>query len=138
MAPVFRHGKGSFFSLTSATGGVINYSSGIDDCSLARKLDTPDVTTFGDNDKSYIVGLRDASFSVAGIFSSTHVKKLDALLGSTAGGAFVYGPEGTASGGRKYTGSSILTGYDVKSPVGGRVALTFSLQCSGAITSTSY
>lgn len=135
MAPLFRHGKGTFFSITSATGGTINLSSGIDSASLARSLDTAEVTHFQQNDKVYIPGLRDHTFSVSGHFSSTHTAKLDALIGSTSGGAYVYGPDGsTAAGRRKYTGSALVTGLTYDTPVGDKVSMSIDLQGSGAVT----
>ncbi len=138
MAPTFRHGKNAFFSITSATAGVVNLSSGLDDLKFSRKMSPAKVTHFGNNDEAYIVGLRDATITFTGIFSSTHAKKLDALIGSTSGGAFVYGPESTATTRRKFTGSSWLTGLDYEAPVGDKVKLSGALQVTGAITSTNF
>lgn len=138
MAPTFTHGKGAFFSVTSATGGTINFSSGLDDCTLSRQLDTAEVTTFGDNDRNYIVGLRGADFSISGHFSSTHTKKLDPLLGHSTIPQFVYGPQGTSSGSRKYTGGCIMTSLEYHSPVDDKVDMGIDFIVTGAITSTSY
>src|SRR5581483_2627322 len=138
MAPTFRHGKNAFFSVTSATGGTINLSSGIDDVKFSRKMNPADVTHFGNNDKNYIVGLRDTTLSLTGIFSSTPAKNLDALLGSTSGGTFIYGPESTATGRRKFTGSSWLTGLDYEAPVADKVKLALNFQVTGAVTSTNF
>ncbi len=96
------------------------------------------VTHFGQNDENYIVGLRDATIAISGIFSSTHAKKLDALIGSTSGGSFVYGPESTQTGRRKFTGSSWLTGMDYDAPVGDAVKMTLAIQVTGSITSTNF
>lgn len=138
MAPTFRHGKGGFFSITSATAGTVNLSSGLVDVKLSRKMNPAKVTHFGQNDENYIVGLRDATLSISGIFSSTHAKKLDALIGSTSGGTWIFGPESTASGRRKFTGSSWVTSLDYDAPVGDAVKLNFNLQVTGAITSTNF
>lgn len=138
MAPSFRSGKGAFFSITSATAGVINLSSGLDDASLARVAQALKVTTFGDNDEQYIPGLRDATISLSGHFASTYEEKLFPLLGSTSGGAWVYGPESTANTRRKYSGSSVVTGVTIGSPVGDKVHMSMTLQCSGAITATTF
>lgn len=138
MAPTFRHGKNAFFSITSATGGTVNLSSGVTDVKLSRKMSPAKVTHFGQNDENYIVGLRDATISLSGIFSSTHAKKLDALIGSTSGGTWIYGPESTATGRRKFTASSWLTGMDYDAPVGDAVKMTLNLQVTGAITSTNF
>lgn len=136
--PTFVHGKGSFFSITSSTGGTINLSSGIDDASFPRTVETAEVTTFGDNDKFYIVGLRDATISIAGHFNSSHAKKLEVLAGWSTQPTFVYAPEGTAAGSRKYTGKCILTSFEASGSASDKVSMSVDFQCSGAITSTNY
>ena len=138
MAPTFRHAKDAFFSLTSATGGTITCSSGFDDLALKRTVDTAEVTTYAEDDKVYLAGLRDGTIPFAGNFSSTHEKKFAALLGHSTRPTFIYGPESNSTGRRKYTGKSILTSLDVSSPIGGRIAVAGTLQLSGAITSTVF
>jgi hypothetical protein len=134
MAPNFKHGKGALFKMSDSAAATINYSSGLDDCSLSRQLETAEVTTFGDNDKNYIPGLRDSSFSVSGHWASTYAKKLDASLGWSTLLTWTYWPESTATGSLFFTGAGILTGYEVGASVGDKVNLSFSVQCSGAIT----
>lgn len=138
MAPNFYAGKGAYFSITSATGGTINLSSGLDNASLNRVAAALDITSFGDSDKNYIPGLRDATIKLSGIFASTYDDKLDALLGSTAGGSWVYGPSSTANNRRKKSGSSVITNYTIGSPVGDKVTMSIDLQVSGTITSTTF
>ena len=138
MAPSFRSAKNAFFSITSATGGTINLSSGLDDASLDRMANALDVTTFGDNDKNYIAGLRDANISLSGHFASTYEEKLYPLLGSTAGGSWVYGPESTSNTRRKYSGASVVTQVTIGTPVDGKADMSVKLQVSGAITATTF
>ena len=138
MAPNFRSAKNTFFSITSATGGTINLSSGLDDASLERVANAIDVTTFGDNDKNYIAGLRDATIPLSGHFASTYEEKLFPLLGSTAGGAWVYGPESSSNTRRKYSGSSVVTAVTIGGSVDGKVNMSLNLQCSGTITATTF
>lgn len=138
MAPSFRAGKGAYFSITSATGGTINLSSGLSDATLSRVAAALDVTHFGENDKNFIAGLRDATIKLTGIFASTYEEKLFPLLGSTSGGAWVYGPESTANTRRKYSGSSVVTNVTIGSPVGAHVSMSIDLQVSGTITATTF
>jgi len=138
VAPSFRAGKGAYFSITSATGGTVNLSSGLSDASINRVAKALDVTHFGNNDAAYIAGLRDATIKLSGIFASTYEEKLFPLLGSTSGGAWVYGPESTANTRRKYSGSSVVTNVTIGSPVGDKVSMSIDLQCSGTITSTTF
>lgn len=140
MAPTFKHGKGAVFYF--ATGGssasAVNLSSGTDTTDLERSVDKAETTTYGDNDKTYLAGLRDATIKYSGPFSSTHAKKIEAMLGNSTGGYFIFGPEGSASGSRKYKGSCIIESYKVGAPVGDRVSIEAGFQVTGAITSTSF
>ena len=138
MAPSFRSAKSGYFSLTSATGGVINYSSGVDNVSLSRSVQDLVVTSFGDNDHVRIAGLRDASVSVSGHFASTYEEKLSAALGHSTTLSWVYGPESTSNTRRKLSGSAILTGFTIGGSVDGKVDMSFDLACSGAITATTF
>jgi hypothetical protein len=138
VAPSFRSAKNGFFSLTSATGGVINYSSGVDNVSLSRSVQDLVVTTFGDSDVNRIAGLRDASISISGHFASTYEEKLSAALGHSTLLSWVYGPESTANTRRKLSGSAVLTGFTIGGAVDGKVDMSFDLACSGTITSTTF
>ena len=138
MAPSFRAGKGAYFSLTSATAGTINYSSGLDEASLERMAAALDVTTFGDNDEVYIAGLRGGTLSLSGHFASTYEEKLSALLGHTTTPQWIYGPESTSNTRRKLSGGGILTKFGIGAPVADKVSMSFDLQLSGAVTSTTF
>ena len=63
------------------------------------------------------------TLALTGMFSSTHAKKFDAMLGSTVGGSFVYGPESTVAGRRKFTGASVMTSLKYDAPVNGKVVM---------------
>lgn len=137
MAPTFKHGKGSFLSL-AITGSTVNLSSGLDDVTFTRNADTAEITTYGDNDRSYLVGLRDATANFSGHWSSTHETFLNARLGSTTALTMKFGPGGNASGARQYQAGVILTSLEVGAPVGDKVSLSGTIQVSGAVTSTAF
>jgi predicted secreted protein len=138
VAPSFRSAKSGYFSLTSATGGTINYSSGVDNVQLSRSVQDLVVTSFGDSDHVRIAGLRDGSISVSGHFASTYEEKLSAALGHSTTLSWVYGPESTSNTRRKLSGGAILTGFTIGGQVDGKVDMSFDLACSGAITSTTF
>lgn len=140
MAPVFRHGKGANFWLDNAAGSLIGLSSGVDDVTISRSLDTAEVTTFGDNDKNYIPGLRGATISVSGHFASTYAEILDALLGlSSASLSFEYSPDGSTAAARHLLkGECWMTGLEYGSPVSDKVGMSFDLLVTGAVTSTNH
>ena len=141
MAVAPRAGKGSQLAIDSTSGSLVNFSSGINEMSLSRELDTSDVTTFQDNDKSYIPGLRGATVSFSGIFSSTHAEVLDGIIGrnSTATMSFEFSPDGsTASGRHLLKGESYLTSLEYSAPVDDKVEMSGELLITGAVTSTNH
>ena len=138
MAPSFRSAKTGFLSITSATGGTINLSSGIDNVSLSRSVADLVVTTFGDSDVVRIAGLRDGSITASGHFASTYEEKLSALLGHSTTPQFIYGPESTSNTRRKFSGGFILTEFTAGGAVDGKVDMSITLALSGAVTATTF
>ena len=96
--------------------------------------DVAETSVLGASNKTYIVGLKDATISLSGLFDATADAIFGAVVGQTATLSFEYSPEGTASGKIKYTGECILTNYAMSSPVGDVVAYSADLQVSGAVT----
>lgn len=131
-------GTTASLQMTSATGGNIDMSSGLDDATWTRTVGTADVTNFGDADVNRIPLLKDMSGSFSGQWSSTHHEKLMALLAHSTGTTVIWGPASTASGKPKETGSAHVTNVEVGATVDGRVELSFDLEGNGAITSTSF
>lgn len=141
MAVAPRHGKGSQLSIDSTAGSLVTFSSGLEEMSLSRDLDTAEITSFGDNDKSYIPGLRGATLSFSGMFSSTHAEVLDGVLGrnSTATMSWEFSPDGsTATGRHLLKGEGFLTKIEYGAPVGDKVSMSGELIVSGAVTSTNH
>lgn len=140
MAPTYRHSKIGYLSFTSSTGGTVNFSSGVDESSLERTVETAEVTAYGDNDKVYLAGLRDATVSASGHFASTYDEKLNPLLGSTTLSTITWGPHGNTTGQnrRKFTASAILTSYSMDAPVGDKASIETEWQLTGAVTSTKF
>lgn len=135
----FRHGKGASFELDSTAGSLVNLSSGLDDVTLSRDMNPAEVTTFGDNDRNYIVGLRGATISCSGHFSSTHANVLDGIFADATSTSytFKYNPESTAATRHTLTGEAIMTSLEYGSPVDGKVSMSFELLVTGAVTSTN-
>jgi len=138
MAPTFRHGKEAYFAMSDTAGSTFNCSSGLDDSSLERSVDTAEVTAYGDDDKVYLAGLRDATVPVSGHFASTYDAKLQTMLAHSTGTTWTYGPAGNSTGLRKFRGNGIITSMTVGSPVGDKVSASWTLQVSGPITSTTF
>jgi hypothetical protein len=106
----FSHGLNAVFKLHDGTS-LRDLSPAGTSCSLDTSKDTVETTAFGSTSKSYIPGLRDATFSIEGARDATIEGYLwSAFTNATAAGlAWEYYPEGSGSGKVKYSGSCHLT-----------------------------
>ena len=134
--PTFYHGKSTNFSLDDAGGTSRDLSDVLVSVDFPEIVETAETTAFGATSKSYIVGLRDATISISGLFDAT----VDGYIIGTepATRTFIFGPAGSTSGYVKYTGECILTNYSVSSPVGDVVTFSLDLQCTGGVTRTTF
>ena len=134
--PTFAHGKSTDFALDDTGGSSRNISNTLTDVSFPQTIDTAETTAFGSSNKSYIVGLKDGSLIVSGIWDAT----VDGYLSGTepASRSFIYGPAGSTGGNVKYTGEAIMTNYSVSNPVGDVVTYSLDLQITGAVTRGTY
>lgn len=130
----FVHGKDSVFKLDNSGGTLTDISSYVNNVDFPQTADIAETSVLGATNKTYIVGLKDASMSISGLWDST----LDGILGAVVGQSdtlsFEYSPEGTGSGAVKYTGEAICTSYGPTSPVGDVVSYSADFQVTGAVT----
>jgi len=130
----FVHGKDSVFKIDNSGGTLTDISSYVNSVDFPETVDVAETSTLGDSSKSYIVGMKDSTLSIAGLWDSTLDGILGAVVGQSATLSFEYSPAGTGSGEIKYTGECILTGYSQNSPVGDVVSFTADFQVSGDVT----
>jgi hypothetical protein len=119
------------------TGGTSrSLSNVLTSVDFPETIDTAETTAFGATSKSYIVGLRDATISVSGLWDAT----VDGYIIGTepATRSFIFGPAGTTSSNVKYTGECILTNYAISNPVGDVVTFSLDLQVTGNVTRGTY
>ena len=130
--PTFVHGKSTFFSIDDTGGTVRDISDTLNSVDFPETIDTAETTAFGATSKSYIVGLRDATISVSGLWDAT----VDGYFIGTepATRSFVFGPAGNTSGYVKYSGECILTSYSVSSPVADVDTFSADFQVTGNVT----
>ena len=128
----FVHGKNSYISVDATD--ISSYTDGV---THDRSVDTAETSAFGDDDKTFIAGLEDGSFSLNGHW--------DAALATAADGAFdgavvaiIYGPAGSGSGLTRYTCNALITNYSETSSVSDRVNWSVSLQRTGALTKDTF
>tara|TARA_Y100001937_G_C7136036_1_gene340087 strand:+ start:7136 stop:7546 length:411 start_codon:yes stop_codon:yes gene_type:complete len=134
----FVHGSDSVFKLDNAGGSLTDISTFVNNVDFPETADVAETSTLGASNKTYIVGLKDATISLGGLFDATVDAILGAVVGQSATLSFEYSPEGTASGKVKYTGECILTSYTLSSPVGDVVGFSADLQVSGAVTRATH
>lgn len=134
--PTFAHGKSTDFAIDDTGGTSRNISDTLTDVSFPQTIDTAETTAFGSSNKSYIVGLKDTTISVSGIWDAT----VDGYLSGTepASRSFIFGPAGSTSGNVKYTGEAIMTNYSQSNPVGDVVSFTADFQVTGSVTRGTY
>ena len=136
--PTFKHGKNAQFELAGT-----NLSTTLNEITLPREIETAETTAFGTQDKTYITGLSDATVSLSGMFDATTDGAISAIIanlksGSIASASFTYGPSGSVASSPKFTGDALVTSYEISSPVGDVVTYSLELQCTGAVTGTTY
>ena len=134
--PTFVHGKSTYFNLDDKDGTARDLSDTLTSVDFPETIDTGEVTAFGATSKAYLVGLRDATISVSGLFDAT----IDGYIIGTepATRTFIFGPAGSTGGNVKYTGECILTSYSISNPVADVVTYSLDLQVTGDVTRTTY
>ena len=134
--PTFIHGKSTDFELDDTGGTSRSLSNVLTSVDFPETIDTAESTAFGSTSKSYLVGLRDSTISISGLWDAT----VDGYIIGTepASRTFIFGPAGSTGGNVKYTGEAILTNYSVSAPVSDVVSFSLDLQVTGNVTRTTY
>lgn len=134
----FQHGKSAYFNLDNSSGTPTDLSAYCNSESLSQQAEVAETTTFGASDKTYIPGLKDATFTVEGPWDPTLDAHLAAVLGHASTKTFIIGPQGSTGGQVKYTGECICISFDVDVSVDGEVTFSADFQVSGAVTRTTF
>jgi len=132
------HGKNAGFSITDSGGAARLLNCWVKSVSFPRTADTVEVSVFCSSAKEYVVGLKDATLSVEGIFSTTVDGYLNGILGTSAAFAFYPGTTAPVAGKyAKYTGTCFLTSYEIPTAVDAAATFSAEFQCSGSISRTT-
>jgi hypothetical protein len=128
--PTFRHGKKTAVLLNGT-----NMSPFLNEATTTQEIETAETTTFGDQDKTYIVGLADGTISTSGLFDSTAGASDAVLSGIIAqeDNTFTVLPEGPIAARRAIVANGQLTSYEISSPVGDVVAISAEVQADGGL-----
>lgn len=127
----FVHGK-----KTAVFVGPSELTRFFNEASVSRDIETAETTAFGDDDKKYIIGLRDGSVSTSGMFdgdAGAVDDQIAATLGADAADVVTIGPEGPFAFKVSYSCSARKTSYEVSSPVGDVVSANLSIQADGGV-----
>lgn len=130
----FKHGKDTFFSVDGN-----DLSSFTKNSELGRTADSHDVTAYGNDDKAYISGLRDSTFSCDGSYddgASSPGEIIEPLLGGAAV-TLIRQAEGAGTGLPEHSVSVIVTSYVETNPVDGVITWAAEFQGTGAVTKST-
>lgn len=125
------HGKESVVLVKA-----FDLSSYFTNATPSNSVEAAETTTFGNNDKTYIAGLRDGTLALSGLFDGAADavdEELSAILGDNAGHVVTVGYNGTTVGNTARLLTGKLTAYDVNAPVADVVDVSATYQADGGI-----
>jgi len=129
--PTFRHGKN-----TVLFADEIELTTYLNSISVSNAIETPETTTFGSSDRSYIVGHSDGSISFEGLFDGSADavdEELEAALGNTTNKVISTSSDSTSVGGRAILVDSASTSYELSSPLTDVVAVSGEAVANGGL-----
>lgn len=94
--------------------------------------DTVEDTAMGDATRSYKATLKSFTASVDALFDDTNSVQESMIVGAEL--AFLFQPEGSASGKYQLSGDGIITGISQTQSFDGLVERSFTVQGTGALT----
>lgn len=92
----YHGGKGVLYMSTSSTGAAASIG-GVAEFNANFVRDRVDVTAFGDTNKTYVSGLRDASATWSGFYDDTVINSLWTAANSAGGIKFYFYPSSDAA-----------------------------------------
>lgn len=119
----------------------VDLSAYFDDVTVPESIDVAETSTYGQDSKTYVEGLRDATIDAGGKWDDTAATGPDVVLSGLIGGGpheVIIGPSGDTVGRRKITVQAILTSYEVSAPLGDVVAFSASWQVTGPVVRGVY
>ena len=132
---VFSHGKGAYFALdTLAAGNALsNVSDWTDTTDLNRVIEAGETTTYGDDNKTYIVGLEDHTIALGGKWDPALNTVMVGTGASEVIRDFEFGPAGNSTGDVKFSGDCIVTNFSISVSVDGVVTWSADMQVTGDV-----
>ena len=131
--PTFRHGK-----ITPVLTDDFDLSNFLNNATVSQSVDTPETTTFGSSDRSYIVGHNEGTISFEGFFDGTTDSAdsiFHAALGNTTDKVVTVSTDSTSIGGRAVLAASASTSYEISSPLTDVVSVSAEAIADGGLDS---
>lgn len=128
--PTYRHGKN-----ITIIGDALDLSTYFNSVTVGNEVETAETTTFNATSRTYVVGWKNGSVSLEGMFDGS-TDAVDATLSSALssdGIAFTIATEGATAGRRAIVLKSKQTSYDVTSPLGDVVAVSAEATSDGGL-----
>ena len=130
--PTFRHGKNVNVFIDK-----YDFSTYFNDVSASTTVDTAETSAFGTTAKTYVVGERDGSISLSGMFESTALVGTDVFFNTALGNAtkslLIIAPEGHGNGYGAIMARADNTSYEVSSAIADIVQASAEFQSSDAV-----
>ena len=130
-----KHGKDAVIQLDNGAGALTAVTGYLAKSTLDRMREMAETTVFGLNDKTYLAGLKDATFSGEGNFDGA----LDLILSDDIGDnantkTLQFDPQGSTTGLARYSVECWVTKYSIDTGVGDKGGCSFEVQCTGVVT----
>ena len=130
--PTFRHGKNVNIFIDE-----YDFSTYFNNVSASTNIDTAETSAFGTTAKSYVVGHRDGTVSLSGMFESTTSTGTDQFFASALGSAtkikLIVAPEGHSNGAGAIMLQADDTSYEVSSAIADIVQASAEFQSTDAV-----
>jgi hypothetical protein len=130
--PTFRHGKNVNVFLDQ-----FDFSTYFNDVTASTSVDTAETSAFGTSAKTYVVGHRDGTVSLSGMFESTESTGTDQYFATALGSAtkikLIVAPEGNSNGAGAIMLVADDTSYEVSRAIADIVQASAEFQSTDAV-----
>ena len=130
--PTFRHGKNVNVFLDE-----FDFSTYFNSVSASTSIDTAETSAFGTSAKTYVVGHRDGTVSLGGMFEGTASTGTDEFFDDALGNAtktqVIIAPEGHSNGAGAIMLKADDTSYEVSSAISDIVQVSAEFQSTDAV-----
>lgn len=117
--------------------GTVNISGQGRQLEIGQSADEIDVTTYGSDDKEFIVGMleREASLEVLDDDTSSQIRTVTQAGSSSS---LIWFPQGSVTGKPKFSvGTAVVREQNISYPYDDAVMMDLTLRLSGAVTETT-